>query len=102
MGSTAVCTYSTCCNGTRKNPLCRKCDAEKKTLVHILCECAALEKKRTGVLEETQIDPDMIKEMRLSGIMALIFFLTVIFLILSFVDMPKILRSIDNWFFVVF
>ncbi len=31
-----------------ETPLCRKCNAEKKTSVHIFCECSALEKKSTS------------------------------------------------------
>ncbi len=52
-------------------PSCRRCGAEKETSVHILCECPVLEKVRMQTLCFTRMDPEQIKEARLSGIMAL-------------------------------
>ncbi len=49
---------------------CRRCDAEKETSVHILCECPVLEEERMQTLGFTGMDPEQIKEARLSRIMA--------------------------------
>ncbi len=54
-----------------KTSSCRRCGAEKETSVHILCECPVLEKVRMQTLGCTRMDPEQIKEARLSGIMAL-------------------------------
>ncbi len=54
-----------------KTPSCRRCGAEKETSVHIVCECPVLEKVRMQTLGCTRVDPEQIKEARLSGIMAL-------------------------------
>ncbi len=54
-----------------KTPLCRRCSAEKETSVHILCKCAMLEKVRMQTLGFARMDPEQIKEARLSGIAAL-------------------------------
>ncbi len=54
-----------------KTPSCRRCGAEKETSVHILCECPVLEKVRIGTLGFTRMDPERIKEARLSGNMTL-------------------------------
>ncbi len=54
-----------------KTPPCRRCGAEKETLVHILCECPVLEKVRMQTLGFARMDPEQIKEVRLSEIVAL-------------------------------
>ncbi len=51
-----------------KTPSCRRCGVEKETLVHILCERPVLEKGRMQTLGCTRMDPEQIKEVRLSGI----------------------------------
>ncbi len=45
-----------------KTPSCRRCGAEKKTRVHILCECPALEKVRLQTLGFARMDPEQIKK----------------------------------------
>ncbi len=45
-----------------KTPSCRRCGAEKETLVHILCECPVLEKVRMQTFGFTRMDPEQIKE----------------------------------------
>ncbi len=54
-----------------ETPSCRRCGAEKETSVHILCECPVLEKVRMQTLDFPRMDPEQIKEARLSGIVAL-------------------------------
>ncbi len=54
-----------------KAPSCRRCGAEKDTLVHILCECLALEKIRIKTFGFARMDSDQIKGTRLSSIMTL-------------------------------
>ncbi len=54
-----------------KTPSCRRCGAEKETLVHILCECPVLEKVRMQTLGFARMYPEQIKEVKLSGIVAL-------------------------------
>ncbi len=54
-----------------KTASCRRRGAEKKISVHILCECPVLENVRMQTLGFTTMDPEQIKETRLSGIMAL-------------------------------
>ncbi len=54
-----------------KTPTCRRCGEEKETSVHILCECPALEKIRLQILGFSRMDPEQIKEARLSSIVAL-------------------------------
>ncbi len=49
-----------------KTSSCRRCGAEKETLVHILCECPVLEKIRIQILASAGI----IKETRTGGIVA--------------------------------
>ncbi len=51
-----------------KNPSGRRCGVEKETLEHILCECVVLEKIRMHTLGFARMDPDQIKEARLSSI----------------------------------
>ncbi len=53
-----------------KNPSCRRCGAEKETLEHILCECMVLKKIKMRTLGFARMDPDRIKEARLSCIVA--------------------------------
>ncbi len=53
-----------------KNPSCRRCDAEKEMLEHILCECLVLEKIKMHTLSYARMDADQIKEMRLNSIVA--------------------------------
>ncbi len=55
-----------------KTLLCRRCDVEKETSVHILCGRPALEKLRMQNLGFARIDPEQIKEARLSAIVALV------------------------------
>ncbi len=52
-----------------KTPRCRKCGAEKETLVHNLCECPLLEKVEMRTLDFARTDLQLIKEKRLSEIM---------------------------------
>ncbi len=54
-----------------KTPSCRRCGAEKETSVHILCECRMLEKVKMQILSFAMMDPEQIKEAKLSGIVAL-------------------------------
>ncbi len=54
-----------------KTPSCRRCGAEKEMSVHIPCGCLALEKLRMQTLGFARMDPEQIKEVRLSGIVAL-------------------------------
>ncbi len=54
-----------------KTPSCRRCGAEKETSVHILCESPVLEKVRMQTLSFARMDPEQIKEARLSGIVTL-------------------------------
>ncbi len=54
-----------------KNPLCRRCDAEKEMSENILCECLVLEKVRMQTLGFARMDPNQIKDARLSSIAAL-------------------------------
>ncbi len=53
-----------------KTPSCR-CNAERETSVHILCECPTLEKIRMPTFGFASVDSDQIKEARLSSIVAL-------------------------------
>ncbi len=53
-----------------KTPSCRRYGAEKETSVHILCECPALEKIRKQNLGLVRMDPEQMKEARLSDIVA--------------------------------
>ncbi len=53
-----------------KTPSCRRCGAEKETSVHILCEYLVLEKVRMQTLGFSRMDPEKIKEERLSRIAA--------------------------------
>ncbi len=55
-----------------KTQSCRRCGADKETLVHILCECSALKKIRIQTFGFARMDPDQILEARLSSIIALI------------------------------
>ncbi len=56
---------------TVKSPSSRKCGAEKETSVYILRECSALERVRRKTLGRARMEPDQIKEVRLSRIIAL-------------------------------
>ncbi len=49
----------------------RRCGTEKEKSGNILCECPALEKIRMQTLCFAGIDPDQIKEAKLSSIMVL-------------------------------
>ncbi len=53
-----------------KTPSCRGCGTEKETSVHILCKCPVLEKVRMQTTGFARMDPEQIKEARLSGIVA--------------------------------
>ncbi len=46
-------------------------DSLMQTSVHILCECPVLKKVRMQTLGLVRMDPEQIKEARLSGIVAL-------------------------------
>ncbi len=50
---------------------CRRCGAEKETSAHILCECPVLEEVRMWTLDFGKMDPEQIKDARLSGIVVL-------------------------------
>ncbi len=54
-----------------KAPSCRRCGAEKETSVPILYECPALEKIKMQTLYFARMDPDEIKETKLSSIVIL-------------------------------
>ncbi len=54
-----------------KIPSCRRCGAEKEMSVYILCERPVLEKVRMQTLGFARMDPEQMKEARLSGIVAL-------------------------------
>ncbi len=49
-----------------KNTSCRRCGTEKEMFEHVLCECLVLEKIRKQTVGFTGMDPDQIKEARLS------------------------------------
>ncbi len=53
-----------------KTPACRRCNAEKKMLVHIFCGCPEIE-KLMQTLSFARTDTEQIKEARLSGTMDL-------------------------------
>ncbi len=53
-----------------KNPLCR-CGAVKETSKYIICECLVLEKIMMPTSDFARMDPDQIKEARLSSIVVL-------------------------------
>ncbi len=57
--------------GRAKNTSCRRCDAEKKILAHIPCQCPVLEKVRMQTLGIARMDVEQIKVTRLNGIVAL-------------------------------
>jgi len=46
-----------CVMGLSNNPICRKCGTEKKTSVHVLCECEALASLRHSYLSYF-LDPE--------------------------------------------
>ncbi len=54
-----------------KTPACRRCGAEKEITIHILYECPLLKKVRMQTLGFARIDPEQIKEARLSGTITL-------------------------------
>ncbi len=43
------------------SPSCRRCGAEKKTSVHILCECRVVEKGRMLTLGFVRMNPEQIR-----------------------------------------
>jgi len=43
--------------GLRDNPICRKCDTEEETSVHVLCACEALASLRHSYLGSFFLDP---------------------------------------------
>ncbi len=53
-----------------KTPSCGRCSAEKETSVHILCDRPVLERVKMQTLGFVRMDPEQIKEARLSGIVA--------------------------------
>ncbi len=53
-----------------KDSLMQRCGAEKEMSVHVLCECPVLEKVRMQTLGFARMDPEEVKEARLSGIVA--------------------------------
>ncbi len=54
-----------------KTPSCRRCGAEKETLVHVLCVDPVSEKVWMQTLGFARTDLGQIKEARLNGIMAI-------------------------------
>ncbi len=54
-----------------KTPSCRRCSAENETSVDILCKCPVLEKVRMQTLDLARMDPEQIKEAKLSRTVAL-------------------------------
>ncbi len=54
-----------------KSTSCKKCGAEKETSVNIICECLALERLMRKSLGRVLMESNQIKEVRLSGIVAL-------------------------------
>ncbi len=51
--------------GRVKTPSYRRWGGEKKTSLHIPCECTALDRVRIQTLITTRMDPNQIKEVRL-------------------------------------
>jgi len=54
--------------GIGNDPMCRKCDTEEETSVHILCECEALASFRYIYLGSFFLDPDDIKKLVMGAI----------------------------------
>jgi len=54
--------------GLGNDPLCKKCDTEEETSVHILCECEALDSLRYTYLGFFFLDPDGIKKLGVGAI----------------------------------
>jgi len=54
--------------GLSNNPICRKCGPEKKTSVHILCECEALASLRYTYLGSLFLDPEDIRVLGMGAI----------------------------------
>jgi len=54
--------------GLGNNPICRKCDTEEETSVHILCECEALASLRHAHLFSFFLDPEDIGELGMGAI----------------------------------
>jgi hypothetical protein len=50
------------------DPMCRKCDTEEETSVHILCECEALASLRHVYLGSFFLDPDDIRKLGMGAI----------------------------------
>ncbi len=58
-------------NEESKDSLMQEMRCRKGKSVHILCECPVLEKVRMQTLGFARMDPEQIKETRLSGIVVL-------------------------------
>jgi hypothetical protein len=50
------------------NPTCKKCGTEKKTSVHVLCECEALASLRHSYLGSICLDPEDIRKLSIGAI----------------------------------
>jgi len=57
--------------GLCNDPMCRKCDPEEETSVHILCECEALASLRHAYLDSFFLDPEDIWELGMGAHMKL-------------------------------
>jgi len=54
--------------GLGNNPICRKCDIEEETSVHILCECEALASLIHTYLGFFFLDPEDIRKLSIGAI----------------------------------
>jgi len=54
--------------GMSNNPICRKCDTEEETSVHILCVCEAWASLRHSCLGSFFLDPEDIKKLNTRAI----------------------------------
>ena len=54
--------------GLSNKPICRNCDTEEETSVHILCECEALASLRHTYLGSFFLDPEDIRKLSIGAI----------------------------------
>jgi hypothetical protein len=54
--------------GLINNPTCRKCDTERETSVHILCECETLSSLRSAHLGSFYLEPEDIRKLSIGAI----------------------------------
>jgi hypothetical protein len=54
--------------GLSSNPICRKCDTEEETSVHVLCEYEALASLRYAYLGSFFLDPEDIRVLGVEAI----------------------------------